>query len=67
MPRALTTDEANVLAHVVVDPAGWWANVQAVHPDPEGAVSAKVGKHRAAYEAASAEPGYQTRAEREPE
>ncbi len=61
--RELSQNETAVLAHAVVDPAAWWRHCQAsFRGDPEAALAAKIGRHAAAYRAASAGPGYMTRA-----
>lgn len=65
MARELTERESAVLAHVVIDPIAWWAHCNETHPDPEGAIAAKVDRWGADYDAAKDQPGYQTRAQRE--
>ncbi|MDA1100824.1 MAG: hypothetical protein O2967_17770 [Proteobacteria bacterium] len=66
MTRPLSMDEANILAHVVEDPTAWWAHCQArFRGDPEAALAAKLGTHKAAHDTAAAMPGYMTRAEDE--
>lgn len=66
MTRNLTDDERAVLAHVVVDPAGWWAHCQAnLKGDPEAALAAKLARWRPAAEQARASPGYMSRLERD--
>ena len=66
MARALTSREMAVLAHVVSDPVAWWEHTNAAEniTDPEVALAAKVAKWESAYDAAAANPGYQTRADR---
>ena len=67
MTRALTQDEYNVLAFVVVDPHAWWAHAQAAPniADPAAALAAKVALWRPEYKAALALGNYKTRAQRE--
>jgi len=69
MSRALTANEQAVLAHVVSDPIQWWEHAHSASniATPEEALSAKVARHQAAYDAAVATEGedYQTRAQRE--
>lgn len=63
----MTAYERAVLAHVVIEPEAWLAHAAAVFGEERAAkmLAAKVARHLAEYEAASAEPAYLTRAERE--
>lgn len=67
--RDLTAEERAVLAHIVVDPDGWWAHANEAEnvPDAEAALIAKVDRWRSAYEQSLSEEGenYKTRAERD--
>jgi hypothetical protein len=66
--RTLTDNERNVLAHVVIDPDGWWTHANdVVKIDEEEALAAKVARWQAPYDTASIDPDYKTRAEREAE
>lgn len=62
----LTDNQRAVLAHVVPDPDAWLADVLARYSEAKAAAMlvAKVAKWSADYNAASALPGYKTRAER---
>jgi hypothetical protein len=62
--RDLTAREAAVLAHVVVDPAGWWAHCAEFFSGdlPEQHLAAKVAKYAADYDAKKNDDGYKTRA-----
>ena len=65
--RDLTNNETSVLAHVVLDPIGWWTHANSVVKiDHEAALLAKVTKNQADYDVAVAGDGddYQTAAER---
>ena len=66
MARVLTYEERSVLAHVVADPDQWWTHASEMPNivDAEAAIAAKVSRWKADYEAAVAQPGYMTRAER---
>ncbi len=64
--RTLTPDEQVVLAHVVADPAAWWAHCQTNYDgDPGEALAAKVAKNQPSYDAEKDLPGYKNRAERD--
>lgn len=64
--RALTTNERNVLAHMVIDPDAWWEHATNWgQVDEEAALADKVARWQSDYEAAVAAGNYQTRAERE--
>lgn len=65
----MTADQRAVMAHVVMDPDAWLAHAVATFGEEKAAqfLDEKVERHRDAYEAAAAQPGYQTRAEREAE
>ena len=70
MPRALTSDERAVLAHIVTDPDAWWSHANDVDKiDAEAALVAKIDRWRGDYEAATEAKGnaYQTRAQRDAE
>lgn len=69
MPRALSTYECAVLAHVVSDPDAWWTWANDHHDDPEGAIAEKLTRWQADYDAAVLALGeaYQTRAQRDAE
>ena len=65
--RDLTENESAVLAHVVLDPIGWWQHVNSVAKiDSEAALAAKVAKNQRGYDEAVASDGddYKTAAER---
>jgi len=59
----LTTEQFNILAHVVIAPQEW-ADHARTHVG-ECAVLAKIEKYKASYEAEKDLAGYQTRAQRE--
>jgi hypothetical protein len=63
----MTNEERNTLAHVVVDPDAWLSHAVSVHGQETATqhMEAKVARWKDAYEAASALPGYQSRAQRE--
>jgi hypothetical protein len=66
--RDLTTNESAVLAHVVLDPIGWWTHANSVVKiDHEAALAAKVAKYQDSYDEAVAGDDYQTLAERHAE
>ena len=67
MARTLTENERAVLAHVVHRPDLWWeiASEANLSMTAEEALAAKVAKYQPDYAAASGEPGYQTRLERD--
>jgi len=69
MARTLTENERAVLAHVVHRPVLWWEiandNEANLNMTAEEALAAKVAKWQPDYAAASGEPGYQTRLERD--
>jgi hypothetical protein len=66
--RELTSDETAVLAHVVVDPDGWWLHCEEnFKGDPEVALVEKLAKHKSSHEDAVAAGDYKTRAELEAE
>ena len=68
MARALTENETAVLAHVVHRPDLWWKTVSEatnLHMTAEEALAAKVANYQLDYAAASGEPGYQTRLQRD--
>ena len=67
MARALTENERAVLAHVVHRPDIWWkiASEAKLNMTAEEALAAKVAKYQPDYAAASGQPGYQTRLERD--
>lgn len=61
----LTSNEKNVLGHVVVDPEAWWDHAVATGKvDEEAVLSEKVSRWQQSYDTASAEVGYAPRAER---
>ena len=63
--RDLTTEEKNILGHVVIDPDAWWVHCENVFKgDPEEALSAKVSKWKKSYEDAVAAGGYKARKDR---
>jgi len=63
--RDLTDNETAVLAHVVLDPIGWWTHANSVAKiDHEAALLAKVAKYQASYDEAVAGDDYKTAAER---
>ena len=65
MPRNLTTDERNVLAHVVSDPDAWWAHANNIAKiDHDAALAEKVSRWQRSYDASVAAGGHQTRAQR---
>ena len=65
MPRDLTSNERNVLEHVVVDADDWWEHANSIAKiDHEAALSAKVAAWQASYNTASAEDGYAKRSQR---
>ena len=59
----LTDEQRAVLAHVVVDPDAWVAHAEA--EVGENAVTGKIARHSAAYDAAVALPEYKNRVERD--
>lgn len=65
--RELTELEHNIVAHVVVDPVAWWdhANHEDRKVDAEQALAEKIARHSEEYLAASAEPDYKNRAQRD--
>ena len=67
MARALTENERAVLAHVVHRPDIWWkiASEANLHITAEEALAAKVERYQSSFAAASGQPGYQTRLERD--
>ncbi len=66
--RNLTTEEHNILAHVVIDPAGWWSHCQSIEKiDSEKALAEKTATHKQSYDESKVLVGYKTRAERETE
>ena len=66
--RDLTDNETAVLAHVVLDPIGWWTHANSVVKiDHEAALLAKVTKNQADYDVAVAGDDYKTAAERHAE
>ena len=67
MARSLTENERAVLAHAVQLPDLWWkiANEANLHMTAEEALAAKVGRYQSIYAAATGQPGYQTRLERD--
>jgi len=67
MARTLTENETAVLAHVVHRPVLWWeiASEAKLSMTAEEALAAKVAKYQPVYAAASGQPGYQTRLERD--
>ena len=68
MARTLTENERAVLAHVVHRPVLWWkiaSEATNLNMTAEEALAAKVAKYQPDYAAASGEPGYQTRLERD--
>ena len=70
MPRALTSNERAVLAHIVTGPDAWWSHANEVDKiDAETALAAKIARHQASYDAAVATEGenYKTRAQRDAE
>ena len=65
MPRDLTTNERNVLEHVVVDADAWWEHANSIaKTDHEAAISDKVASWQTSYDTASAEDGYAKRSQR---
>ncbi len=62
----LTTEQQAVLAHVVVDPAGWANHVEATFGTAKAGemVAAKVARLQAAYDAEKDLPGYKSAAEK---
>ncbi|MBI4185291.1 MAG: hypothetical protein HY521_14965 [Proteobacteria bacterium] len=61
----MNENERAVLAHVVVDPDAWWANVQATHPGrAEAILAGKVARWQGSYDAVKDHPNYQDRASR---
>lgn len=71
MPRALTSNERAVLAHVVTDPDAWWSHASSASniDDAEAALAGKVSRWQSDYDAALAADGqnYKTRAQRDAE
>jgi hypothetical protein len=66
MARNLTAEENDVLAHVVVDPAAWWAHAQtATKFSPEKALAEKIAKWKPKYDVEKLAPGYEKRAARQ--
>jgi len=59
----LTDHDRAVLAHMVVDVDAWVAHAEA--EVGVNAVTEKIARHSAAYDAAAALPGYQNRVERD--
>jgi len=59
----LTDHDRAVLAHMVVNVDAWVAH--ALEVIGENAVTEKIARHSAAYDAAAALPGYQNRVERD--
>ena len=65
MPRSLTSNERNVLEHVVVDANAWWAHANSVVKiDHEDALRAKVARWQASYNTAAAGNDYRPRRQR---
>ena len=65
MPRNLTTNERNVLAHVVIDPDAWWAHANTIAKiDPGDALASKVARWQASYNASNSAGGHRPRAQR---
>lgn len=63
MARALTDNERCVLAHVVVDPDGWWEHATNWPKiDEEAALAAKVARWKPSYDGECHQPDYKTRA-----
>ena len=68
MARALTENERAVLAHGVHRPDLWWkiaSEATNLSMTAEEALAAKVERFQSSFAAASGEPGYQTRLERD--
>lgn len=64
--HAMTPEQREVLAHVVVDPEAWEAHCMETLGDAcQDALRKKVARWQSDYEAAKSDPDYQTRAERE--
>ena len=63
MARTLTDNERCVLAHVVVDPDGWWEHATNWPKiDEEAALAAKVARWKPSYDGECHQPDYKTRA-----
>jgi len=62
--RDLTEDERTILAHVVVDPDGWWAHASS-RPNAEENLAAKVARWRSEYNTALLAGNYLTREQRD--
>ena len=60
----LTTEQFNILAHVVVDPQAWADHLEQSKVDNK-ALDAKVDRHRASYNAEKNKSGYKNRAARQ--
>ena len=68
MARALTDNERCVLAHMVVDPDGWWEHATNWPKiDEEAALAAKVARWKPSYDGDCHQPDYKTRAVKEAE
>lgn len=67
--RELDDQERAVLAHVELNPDGWWNNVclKFTRAQAESRLTDKLAQCRGDYESASAKPGYRTRAQRTPD
>ena len=65
MPRNLTTNERNVLAHVIIDPDAWWAHANTIAKiDHDDALASKVARWQASYDASVSAGGHIPRAQR---
>jgi hypothetical protein len=74
MPRALTSRERAVLAHVVIDPDAWWTHASSRDGsngsraiDGERALAEKVARWGSEYDAKLAAGNYKNRAVRQAE
>ena len=68
MARALTENERAVIAHGEHRPDLWWkiaSEATNLHITAEEALAAKVERYQSSFAAASGQPGYQTRLERD--
>lgn len=64
----MTKTEKDILAHVVVDPDGWYAHAVAVFgAKADDVLKEKIDKYRASYNVSSASAGYKDRATLEAE
>jgi len=64
--RELSAEERAVLAHMVLNPEGWWNHIclMFTQAQAESQLSERVGRWKPDYQAAVTLPGYRTRAQR---